>query len=72
MMAIEYVVSICFPRPPVIEQNPDSDFEGFDGEHRPPNTGGARSEADKAVALLEHRLSGQVKGGTMVSVFSSF
>lgn len=48
-------------------QTPDSDFEGFDGEHRPPSSGGARSEADKALALLEHRLSGQVKGGTMVS-----
>lgn len=51
----------------VSTQPPDSDFEGFDGEHRPPSSGGARSEADKALALLEHRLSGQVKGGTMVS-----
>lgn len=51
----------------ITTQTPDSDFEGFDGEHRPPSGGGARSEADKALALLEHRLSGQVKGGTMVS-----
>lgn len=48
-------------------QTPDSDFEGFDGEHRPPNAGGTRSAADKEVALLEHRLSGQIKGATMVS-----
>lgn len=45
----------------------DSDFEGFDGEQRPPSSGGARSAADKELALLEHRLSGQVKGATMVS-----
>lgn len=51
-------------------QNPDSDFEGFDGEHRPPSAGGVRSEADKEIALLEHRLSGQVKGGTMVSAIN--
>ncbi|CAM9620253.1 unnamed protein product, partial [Scytosiphon promiscuus] len=44
----------------------DSDFEGFDGEHRPPSSGGARSAADKELALLEHRLSGQIKGATMV------
>ncbi|CAM9653429.1 unnamed protein product, partial [Hapterophycus canaliculatus] len=44
----------------------DSDFEGFDGEHRPPSSGGVRSAADKEVALLEHRLSGQIKGATMV------
>ena len=49
-------------------QNPDSDFEGFDGEHPPPRAGGARTAADKEVALLEHRLSGQIKGATMVSV----
>ena len=50
-------------------QTPDSDFEGFDGEHRPHSTGGARSTADKELALLEHRLSGQIKGATMVSRF---
>lgn len=49
-------------------QNPDSDFEGFDGEHPPPRAGGARTAADKEVALLEHRLSGQIKGATMVRV----
>ncbi|CAB1096071.1 unnamed protein product [Ectocarpus sp. CCAP 1310/34] len=49
-------------------ENPDSDFEGFDGEHPPPRAGGARTAADKEVALLEHRLSGQIKGATMVSV----
>lgn len=47
-------------------KTPDSDFEGFDGEQRPPSSGGARSAADKELALLEHRLSGQVKGATMV------
>ncbi|CAN0489282.1 unnamed protein product [Ectocarpus sp. 12 AP-2014] len=47
-------------------ENPDSDFEGFDGEHPPPRAGGARTAADKEVALLEHRLSGQIKGATMV------
>lgn len=52
--------------PFLFPQTPDSDFEGFDGEHRPPNSGGARSAADKEVALLEHRLSGQIKGATMV------
>ena len=51
----------------IFVQTPDSDFEGFDGEHRPPSAGGARSDADKELALLEHRLSGQVKGATMAS-----
>eukprot|EP00752_Nemacystus_decipiens_P001235 g1234.t1 len=47
-------------------ETPDSDFEGFDGEHPPPSGGGTRSAADKELALLEHRLSGQIKGATMV------
>lgn len=67
MLCREYVPSfLSRPLHATERQTPDSDFEGFDGEHRPPSAGGTRSEAEKEVALLEHRLSGQVKGGTMV------
>ncbi|CAN0091116.1 unnamed protein product [Discosporangium mesarthrocarpum] len=49
-------------------KTPDSDFEGFDGEMpgMMQRLGGERTEADKQMALLEHRLNGQVKGSTMV------
>lgn len=62
-------VALFNPSPPLVSpQTTDSDFEGFDGEHPPVSGGGTRSAADKEVALIEHRLSGQIKGATMVSL----